>query len=282
MNGKFFLIIGSFLWITVASAQTSLRDTHERLNGLLWMQTSAEYRVLVNSTYRTAWSKVEKALADVKGGRLSRSAALEQRGWNVENLPLAVIIDIDETVLDNSPMSGELVTERKGYDPSIWSKWVSLRKAEFVGGAKEFIENARRANVEVFFVTNRTDSEEADTIEDLKPLDVTDDQILASKETGPGESAPWESEKSARRAFIARTHWIIAMVGDDLADFIPRIKSLPPGDRITESDKYADRFNNEWFLLPNPLYGSWESVLYDRNGSDEQQLKEKIQKVIHY
>lgn len=264
------------------SETTQLRDTHERLNGLLWVQTSAEYRVRAAATYRDAWDHVRGLLDDIKAGKSVPSAMIEQSGQNVNNLPLAVVVDLDETVFDNSPMSGKLVKTRTGYATSTWDDWVALEQADFIVGADEFINNSRGAGLEVFFVTNRTESEEAHTIVDLKPIVVTDDQILASKETGTGEAKPWESEKGPRRTYLAKTHWVIAMVGDDLADFIPGIRKMSPADRVTEAMKHVHFLNRQWFLLPNPLYGSWETVLYNQADPDDKQLKDKISKVKSY
>ena len=265
-----------------APTSTPLRDTHERLNGILWVQTSAEYRVLAEATYRDAWQRVETLLDDAKAGRALLSAMIEQPGQNTNNLPLAVVVDIDETILDNSPMSGRLVIERRGYDSKVWDTWVRLEQAGFIDGAEHFIRNVRDAGVEVFFVTNRTIDEEAHTIEDLKPLVVTGDQILSSKEVGVGETKPWESEKGPRRAYLARNHWVIAMVGDDLADFVPGIRRMKPEDRVTEAMKHIGMLNRQWFLIPNPLYGSWETVLYNLADSDDRQLTDKIGKVKSY
>lgn len=256
-------------------ASSTLRDTHERLNGVLWMQTSAEFHVLSTVAYRDATERLTARLADVRAGRPVRSAAIEQEGEGPRGLPLAVIVDVDETILDNSPMSGQLIADRKGFDSASWSAWVERAQAAFLPGAREFVELARQEGVDVFFVTNRTKAEEDATIRDLLPLVVSEQQVLTSGETGAGESSPWPSEKKSRREFVAKTHWIIAMVGDDLADFIPGIRSMSPADRVTEARKHADRFGRDWFLLPNPLYGSWESVLFTRGVSDTEELSEK-------
>ena len=265
-----------------APSTVPLRDTHERLNALLWFQTSAEYRVLAAATYRDAWKNVQALVADAKAGKPVPSAMIEQPGQNTGNLPLAVVVDVDETVLDNSPMSGKLVTQRIGYDTKVWDEWVGLKQAGFIEGAEPFIRNARDAGLEVFFVTNRTKAEEANTLEDLKPFVVTDSQFLASKEIGAGETVPWESEKGPRRTYLAKTHWVIAMVGDDLADFVPGIRKMKAEDRVTEAMKHIGKLNRQWFLLPNPLYGSWETVLYNLTDPDEKQLLDKIGKVKSY
>jgi 5'-nucleotidase (lipoprotein e(P4) family) len=255
------------------------RDTHERLNGLLWVQTSAEFQVLSKTAYSDASKRLRELIADIKKGRYPASAAIEQPGSNTAKLPPAVIVDVDETVLDNSPMSGRLISDRTGYDATTWSNWVDRVAADFMPGAREFLDLAESEGVTVFFVTNRTEDEEKETIEDLKPLVVSDETFLASGETGSGETTPWSSEKASRRAFIAKTHWVIAMIGDDLGDFIPAIRTMPAADRVVEANKHLDRFNRQWFLLPNPTYGSWEAVLYNRQDPEDKQLADKMSKV---
>ena len=271
----------SILLLVVAMpvmAADPARDTHERLNAILWVQTSAEYKTLAAQTYRQAWTQIEDKLSKASAGYGIPSAAIEQVGFNTGQLPYAVILDIDETVLDNSPMSGRLIESRAGYTPENWSKWVDKEAADFLPGAESFINKAREAKIEIIFITNRTEEEEIHTMADLRPLVVGDDQILASaEEESPGH--PWPSEKSSRRAFIAKRFWIIGMVGDDLADFIPNIKVMPHDERVIEARKYQERFGDQWFLLPNPVYGSWEAVLYDRKDPDKKQLEDKIKNV---
>ena len=106
------------------------RDTHEQLQGTLWMQTAAEYRVLARTTYREAGDAVSKALADT-----SWTAAVEQTA-DASALPPAVILDLDETVLDNSRFQGEQTLRREPYSPTLWTDWVELKKADAIPGAK--------------------------------------------------------------------------------------------------------------------------------------------------
>ena len=132
------------------SCPTFLRDTHEQLQGTLWMQTAAEYQVLARTTYREAGEAIGKALADPKW-----TAATEQTA-DPSSLPPAVILDLDETVLDNSRSQGEQVFRREPYSPTLWTDWVKLKKAALIPGAKEFLSAVRTQKIAVFFVTNRT------------------------------------------------------------------------------------------------------------------------------
>ena len=245
------------------------RDTHEQLQGTLWMQTAAEYRVLAETTYRAAGESISAALADP-----TWTAATEQTS-DPSALPPAVILDLDETVLDNSRFQGEQVFRRVPYSPPLWTDWVTLKAAESIPGAKEFLKSIRDKGIAVFFVTNRELGEEAATLENLAALDIqaTAEEILANKENG------WTSDKTARRKFVAQKHRILLLIGDDLGDFIPA--KLTPKERVAAAEKHSDWWGRRWFLLPNPMYGSWDRALYDHDTSlaDEVVLQRKVKQV---
>lgn len=261
-------------------ASCTARDTHERLNGVLWLQTSAEYQAIAAVTFRQAATRVLELTKQFHAGKNVASAAIEQPGENTKRLPAAVIVDIDETLLDNSPMSAELIEERVGWDDKVWTEWVERRQADYIRGAAEFVEKVRAAGVEVFFVTNRKVSEQSCTIEDMRPIVVTDDQLLASGEYDHESGQVWKNEKTTRRAAIARTHWILAMVGDDLADFIPGVREgVTPEQRAAAMERNLDRFGDRWFLLPNPVYGSWEFAIVNPRDKDGSQLGDKHRKL---
>jgi len=241
-----------------------LRDTHEQLQGALWMQTAAEYQVLARTTYREAGESIGAALADK-----SWTAATEQTS-DPSALPPAVILDLDETVLDNSRFQGEQVVRRTSYSPGLWTEWSGLKKAGAVPGAKEFLEGVRKQGVAVFFVTNRTLGEEPSTLENLQTLKIqaTAGEILAKEENG------WTSDKTARRQFLAQKYRILLLIGDDLGDFIP--SKLTPEKRVEEAAKHSDWWGTRWFLLPNPMYGSWDGALTDhKNPPDAETLQRK-------
>lgn len=250
------------------------RDTHERLHGVLWMQTAPEYAVSAQTVYRSAAVALDAALKDT-----SLSAALEQTSDYYE-LPPAVILDIDETVLDNTRMQGQLVRNRSGYDADVWNRWIMKSAAKPVPGALEFIDYARSRGVRVFYVTNRDATEEQATRKNLENvgiiLDRDLDTVLMSGEL-PGR---WPSDKSSRRKCIAQTHRILLLIGDDLGDFVSGAKSTP-AERKRLAEQYRAYWGGRWFLLPNPVYGSWESALYghDSGLDDADVLKLKFDAV---
>jgi acid phosphatase len=233
------------------------------------MQTSAEYRVLAEVTYRSATEALTAALADK-----TWTAATEQTA-DFSDLGPAVILDLDETVLDNSRFQGELALRRSPYSDTLWKEWVASKEAELIPGVQPFLATARSKGFAVFFVTNRTIDEEADTVANLKALGVeaTADEVLSNKENG------WTSDKTERRKFLAKKHRIALLIGDDLGDFIP--SKLTPEKRVEEAAKHSDWWGIRWFLLPNPMYGSWDRALYahDTTLPDKEILLRKFARV---
>jgi acid phosphatase len=184
------------------------------------------------------------------------TAAIEQQG-DFRRLPPAVILDLDETVLDNSRYQGRMIREKKTYDADIWSSWVAAQNAAAVPGAVDFVRYADEKNVRVFFVTNRASDQEESTIANLArmALTATPDSILSSGENG------WTSDKSPRRAFVAGKFRILALVGDDLNDFVS-VANQSASDRLATAKQNGPRWGTQWFILPNAVYGGWDRSLY--------------------
>ncbi len=247
---------------------TARRDTHEGLNVVLWVQSSAEFWAVTTATYNSAQLVLDRALNDK-----SWSAALEQAGGS-ENFPPAVILDLDETVLDNSPAQAQMVHEDTTYEQEMWNVWVEQRAAAAIPGAQSFIASAEKKGVKVFFVTNRAASEQPATLENLAALGIqaTDDTILC-----PGENG-WTSDKTTRRAEIAKSHRVLLLVGDDMNDFI-NTATMTPADRVALAKKHADRWGKSWILLPNAMYGSWERAVYSGLTNDAEILQRKRQQL---
>ncbi len=189
-------------------------------------------------------------------------------------------MDIDETVLDNSAPQAEMLLKGLCFDefPKAWDDWVARRSAPAVPGAAEFIRAARLMSdysgrpVRVFFITNRECEPRAgsaspcpqqdDTLANLEALGLGS-ETLADDLMLKGERPEWESEKLARRAAVAKDYRIVLNVGDDLADFLPGVRRGPVAERDAARCSRAALWGRQWFLLPNPMYGSWLVALGD-------------------
>lgn len=227
---------------------------HPTLYATLWIQTAAEYRAIAWQTYAAARASLLRALADS-----TWTAAVEQEGADYAGLPPAIIVDVDETVLDNSPNQARMIHSGGEFDPEAWVQWVEEGRAPPVPGAREFLARADSLGVTVFYVTNRDAPNEAATRRNLEvaglPLEPDVDTVLLR-----GEREEWASDKSSRRRAVAERYRVVLLVGDDFIDFVPAILTRADRDRLVE--RYRERWGERWIVLPNPTYGSWERALY--------------------
>ena len=209
---------------------------------------------LYRQAFAAAAANLDAALADPHW-----SAALEQ-GPNPDRLPPAIIVDIDETVLDNSPFQGALLKEGRVFDAALFDVWVESAQARPLPGSLAFLKAAHNRGVTIFYVTNRNARQESATRDNLAragfPLEDKNDTLMMRKER-PG----WIWDKSSRRALIAGAYRILMLIGDDFNDFI--------GDSRTTLEKrrqlsatHGDWWGERWFILPNPSYGSWLGAIY--------------------
>lgn len=248
----------------------AVAPSDDRLSGVLWTQTSAEYHVLALATFARAREELDRALADQ-----SSSAALEQVG-EFAALPPAVIADVDETLLDNSPYEADRIRVGGRYEAVSWNAWVNSARAAAIPGALEFSRYAAERGVTVFYVTNRAAALEEKTRANLEalgfPLARDRDTLLMG-----GERPDWGSDKATRRAEVARSHRVLLLVGDDLGDFVSGARAAPD-ERVALASRFAERWQRSWILLPNPYYGSWERALLDnrRDLPSEEILRRKM------
>ena len=227
----------------------------EELDAIVWVQSSVEAKVAARQAYFLAERQIDAALKDRKW-----SAAIEQTP-SFGKLPPAIILDLDETVLDNSPYQARLVRDNASYSPQTWESWVAQADAGALPGAAAFLKYAAYKGVQIFYVSNRDVTDENATRQNLVrlglPVQGPADHILLI-----GEKPEWTSDKTSRRAFIAQNYRVLLLIGDDLNDFVPA-KPITLQQRLDLYQKYTSYWGERWILLSNPLYGSWESALFD-------------------
>lgn len=240
-----------------------------RLNATLWMQQSVEYRVACEQAYALARLRIDDAISKPRF-----SAATEQPIIR-ELLPTAVILDVDETVLDNSPYQVRRILEREEYSTETWNDWVREEAAGMVPGAAGFIHYAQSRGVTVFFVTNRNVEVKDATVKNLRDqlgIPISDDQVLCR-----GEQPDWGSDKSSRRRHVAETHRVLLLIGDDYNDFV-FVNAESKDARNALGANHQERWGNSWILIPNASYGGWERAAFD--GDYELQVEERIQRMV--
>ncbi|HWC07335.1 MAG TPA: HAD family acid phosphatase [Gemmatimonadota bacterium] len=230
------------------------RNPHPILHSTAWVRTAPEYDAVAREAFRLAMDRLPEALEHPFW-----TAAIEQTG-GYQELPPAVIVDIDETVLDNTPFQVRMINEGEEFDAEAWAAWVEEAAALPVPGALDFARAAERRGIEIFYVTNRDQPQEAATRRNLQaagfPLGASGQDRVLSR----GERREWTSDKSSRRAAVARRYRILLLIGDDLNDFVSA--RLSPAERDSLAARYEDRWGRQWIMIPNPLYGSWEDALY--------------------
>jgi 5'-nucleotidase (lipoprotein e(P4) family) len=256
MVRAFAFAVGCFVSVIGVSHAAELTG-REALHATLWMQAAPEYRAIVTQVYRLAEEKIAAPPAG--------SAAVEQSTASPDDLarlPTAVILDLDETVLDNTVYQARLLRDGVAFDAKSWGEWIAAATADAMPGAREFIARARTLGHTVFYISNRDCTAPAPTATDPCPAKAATLRNLVALGIDPapnpdrlllrGERPEWNtSSKSRRRALVATNYRIVALVGDDLGDIVdPQVFA---GDR----QRLEPRFGQSWFLLPNPIYGSW-------------------------
>ncbi|PWC91398.1 5-nucleotide phosphatase [Azospirillum sp. TSH100] len=238
------------------------------LNAELWMQRSVEYKANALAVYALGRIQLDKALAD-----RNWTAATEQTG-NYQDLPPAVVLDLDETAMDNSAYQAGLVTTNGEFSPKTWDAWVKAEKATAVPGAVEFTQYAESKGVKVFYVTNRNADQEEPTRRNAQalgfPMGGNVDTFLMSK-----EKPDWGSAKGTRRAYIAKDYRIVLLFGDNFGDFSDAYNGSE-ADRLKAFEAAKEHFGRDWLMLANPGYGSFESAPYGHNfklSADEKRAK---------
>ena len=143
--------------IDASKGIATTKETELKLpNDIRWTTNSSEYQILCEQIYENAWNSLSETIKTAD----SQSA---------------IIMDLDETVLDNSKYQIGLIKKNESYNPESWSQWVNLKEADLVPGAKQFIDNVRRTNVKIIFLSNRMAKNELPTIENMKALNIYED-----------------------------------------------------------------------------------------------------------
>lgn len=231
---------------------------NDLLNATVWMQTSIEHDLVYAEIYKMAEAKLLAGLADPQWDALPKG----ERTNDTAKLPPAVIVDIDETVLDNSPFEARMIRDNATFDAQAWNAWVRQASAKPLPGALEYAKFAAAHGVTMIYISNRdatqADSTRANLAADGFPL--TDGAVLNRGAPTPGCASASSADKGCRRRLVAQKYRIVAMFGDQLGDFVDGADA----DNATRAERiapYRDWFGERWFALPNPVYGSWESIL---------------------
>jgi 5'-nucleotidase (lipoprotein e(P4) family) len=233
---KCFVLLALIISSIAAKAQgaDSVSSTKEIAVAVLWTRTSGEYKALSFQAYNFAKISMDNAMKHRKS-----------------NKPKCVIVDIDETVLDNSAYYEYMVKEKKPLVWESWKNWLLTHSADTVPGAVNFLRYAASKNVEVFYVTNREEVFTEITMIDLKKYHFPDANLA---HYFPSRGI---YNKDPRREEIAKTHEILLLAGDNLSDFSSIFYSKR--DKVKdEVEIRKELFGIKFIVLPNSMYGNWK------------------------
>lgn len=246
------LVVIAIVFCSCNQQEKSVTGDVMGVQALLWSQLSAEAEALYVQAYNISEVILRDSVAENPG-----------RAW-------AVVLDIDETVLDNSPFDVERKRKGLAYSEEIWGEWCEMREAIALPGALEFITVAEELDVEVFYISNRRDALLGATLDNLRALGfpfADSAHVLLKMET---------SSKDARRAIVEENHEILLLIGDNLGDFAGVFDDRSNNYGKAEVRKMRDQFGKRFIVLPNPMYGKWERGAFPDGMPEEKEVLNKL------
>ncbi len=248
MKVKFLVLIFALLSVSCSQQKTKEQRSYD-LMAVAFHRYAAETKALQYQAFNNAKDYLTQQLK-VKSVK-----------------PKAVVLDIDETVLDNVPYQIEANIQDDLF-PVGWYEWTGKAQAELIPGAKEFLQFAHDSKITIFLITNRSLNEKDATIKNLKDkgLKFDENKIFFKSDV---------SSKEVRRQLVSKDYNIVLLIGDNLADFDALYDQRSLDSRNVATDKLSNQFGRKYIVLPNPMYGDWEGSLY--NGKFPKTSKEKDQ-----
>ncbi len=261
---KYFLSLGLVLSITLSSftqtAPQPAADLDYQTAAVLYMQKAAEYRALAYQAFNLARLRLDSDLDKKNAKKLPKAE---------RKMPRAIVVDIDETVLDNSPAQAYGISNGAPFNLKNWYAWGDMRKAKAIPGSVEFLNYAVSKGVKIFYVSNRDEVQKQATMDNLTSVgfgDVSTDNVLLRAT---------ESSKDDRRAIARSKHRVVMLVGDNLDDFTSAFERKSVADRFAETDRVKEEWGRKFIVLPNAMYGTWENAIYEYQRLTEKQKAEK-------
>lgn len=245
----------------ITTADTTLNNQQYLLAATLFVQQSAEYNALCYQAYNIAKERITERLVNTRSG----------------DKPLAVVLDLDETVLDNSAYTAWQIVNNRPFSYETWARWTALGAAPEVPGAGDFLNFANDQGVSLFYVSNRDTAALMPTMENMLQLghpQIEAEHFLLKTST---------SDKTDRRSEIEKLGYdVIMFIGDNLGDFDARYDRQSNDHRRSLTEKDRNLFGINWIVLPNPLYGTWEGAIYnfDRDLSETEKTNLRMKALI--
>jgi 5'-nucleotidase (lipoprotein e(P4) family) len=228
-------------------------DPDLKLYPVLWQQKAAEYRALCYQAFNIATVRLQEIALQSKIQR-----------------KMAIVTDLDETILDNSYLYAQLILDGKVYSEPEWKKWTNQSKATAVPGAVQFLQFAASKGFTLFYISNRDTSEISSTVKNLIDLKIPDadrSHMLFMSNT---------SSKEERRQHVAEKYEIVMLLGDNLNDFMDIFRGKTIDERSEAADSQIAEWGKKFIVLPNSNYGQWEDALFNYIRKYTSQQKDSI------
>jgi 5'-nucleotidase (lipoprotein e(P4) family) len=229
-------------------------DNEYQTGAILWTQSAAEYRALAYQSFVLARLRLDTDLRNH-----SSLAQRRSRHTRDSSRSPAVVVDVDETVLDNSRFQAELVLHGLTYTPESWTAWCERAQAGVVPGSVDFLNYAGTRGIRVFYITNRRLPDKPGTIRNLQSLGFP----TVNEETVMVREDAKTSSKESRRKLVRDQYRIVLLIGDNLNDFNDDFADKSTADRAAQVDRERVEFGSRFIVVPNPMYGDWENAIYD-------------------
>jgi len=233
------------------------KNSQYLMNATLWFQQSAEMKACYLQTYQLAELRLAQYLTEYNGDKKP-----------------AVVLDIDETVLDNSPFEVHLLQTGELYSSALWAQWTDLAEAKALPGAVEFTQKAKALGAEVIYISNRKTTELSNTLKNLSETGFpnADSTFVFLRTT--------TSDKTERRALVSEKYEILLFVGDNLTDFSNIFANR--GDDLGQTilDSTSNLIGTKYIILLNPMYGEWEGAIYKNDYSKSETEKQQLRNAV--
>ena len=228
------------------------------IQAVLWYQSSPEMQALYLQGFNMAKTNLVSFVKDQT------------------DKPKVVVVDIDETMLDNSPFEGRLIHTGKSFKPEIWKEWSDKAKAKALPGAVDFTRFAKSLGVRVIYISNRDTSEIAGTLKNLNDEGFE----FAVKENVFFKTN--ESSKDARRKLVSEKYEIVMLIGDNLSDFSTVFDKRDGSSEYARLNELKSQFGYRYIILPNPTYGDWEKSITKGCKSELEKYNARKGKVVGF
>lgn len=249
------IAVVSALMISCGGSKEAMTDaavlSNQITDATIWYAESAENEYLYLQLYSYA-----QQIVDQKTGQDGKR-------------PRAVVLDLDETVLDNTPYQYRMIAKGETFTPETWNQWVNEARAEALPGALDFVTYCQEVGVEVYYISNRDQETLTATIRNLEALgfpNADEEHVLLKLDS---------SDKTERRGIVADKYEIILFLGDQLTDFNQMFDNPHAEERSSMVRAQWEAMRYSFILFPNPMYGGWMDPVLKGADTDKKKLKNK-------